>query len=671
VTVSLLSVAPEASASGAAPCPEPDPTRLKLFARSADTARQALARAARDDFPDWLHHVRPAAACARPIRLAGTISTIDGTTHGALIQSPATGATTAAVTSRVLSTVDTSGMPDGVIYKACGNRRAGVCPSCSKTYQRDAYQIIRAGIVGGKGIPDTVAQHPAIFTTLTAPGFGAVHNRVVLRHTCGDRRRCDCRAEICHPRRDNPVCGHGNTQACFARHENGDKRIGTPICLDCYNYDAHVVWNRFAGELWRRTKQAIDRELKKLCRARKIPQVTVGVHPATGRPVTKPAAHTSCGKAAEFQQRAVVHFHALIRLDGRHPDDPAAILPPPPGLTVDDLDQAIKTAARSISFDTPPHPDAPDGWRICWGEQIYNRPITLSGHGEVTDGMVAGYLAKYATKSTEVTGHTSARITDETVSRYADVGGSHVQRLIAACWRIGRPHRTELLQLAYARLLTTIGATGLELGRLEPGDTSTQAPMFDRLHATIGRLVDVAEKAPNPLPHRPRHTIPARGAVRERVCPACGTRSQHVQCQQCLAPQYERARQQQRLLFLLLLLGHQADQQEPDLYSGLRRWAHMLGFGGHFFSQSQRYSVRFRILREARVTFRRNEIPASTVEEADADSDGEETTLVINSLTFAGVGWHTTADAMLAQTSSALAREHQQLARHLMTTLAI
>jgi len=650
------------SAPTALALPAPDPLRLKLFARTADTAKQALARAARDDFPDWLHHVRAAAQCARPIRLAGTITTYHETGSGTVIDP---------FTYRK-ATLDTGHMPDGVIYKACGNRRAGVCPSCSKVYQRDAYQIIRAGMVGGKGIPDTVSQHPAIFTTLTAPGFGAVHNRVVLRHTCGDRRRCDCRAELCHPRRDNPVCGHGNTQACFARHENGDKRIGTPICLDCYDYDAHVVWNNAAGELWRRTKQAIDRELKKLCRARKIPRVTIGIHPATGRPVTKPAAHTSCGKAAEFQMRAVVHFHALIRLDGRHPDNPAAIVPPPPGLTVDDLDQAIKAAARSISFDTPPHPDEPDGWRIAWGEQIYNRPITLSGRGEVTDGMVAGYLAKYATKSTEVTGHTSARLTDETVSRYADVGGNHVHRLIAACWRIGRPHQTELLQLAYARLLSAIGATGLELGRLEPADTSTQVPLHGRLHATIGELVEVAGKAPKPLWHRPRHTIPARGAVRERVCPACGTRSRHVQCQQCLAPQHERAHRQQRLLFLLLLLGAiETDQPEPDPYGGLRRWAHMLGFGGHFFSQSQRYSVRFRILREARITFRRNETSLPTAEKADADRNGEETTLVIGSLAFVGIGWHTTADAMLAQTSSALAKEHQQLARHLMSTFAI
>ena len=44
---------------------------------------------------------------------------------------------------------DAFALPDGVIYKPCGNRRASVCPSCSQLYKRDAYQIVRAGLVGG------------------------------------------------------------------------------------------------------------------------------------------------------------------------------------------------------------------------------------------------------------------------------------------------------------------------------------------------------------------------------------------------------------------------------------------------------------------------------------------------------------------------------------------
>jgi hypothetical protein len=43
---------------------------------------------------------------------------------------------------------------------------------------------------------------------------------------------------------------------------------------------------------------------------------------------------------------------------------------------------------------------------------------------------------------------------------------------------------------------------------------------------------------------------------------------------------------------------------EPG-YVGVRRWAHMLGFGGHFLTKARRYSIRFRDLRDARIAYRR------------------------------------------------------------------
>ena len=65
--------------------------------------------AASDLFPGaydrWLDHIWPAAGCTHPIRLGGQIHHVDS----------ATGETT--------STLPTSALPDGVIYKACGNRR--------------------------------------------------------------------------------------------------------------------------------------------------------------------------------------------------------------------------------------------------------------------------------------------------------------------------------------------------------------------------------------------------------------------------------------------------------------------------------------------------------------------------------------------------------------------
>lgn len=56
--------------------------------------------------------------------------------------------------------------------------------------------------------------------------------------------------------------------------------------------------------------------------------------------------------------------------------------------------------------------------------------------------------------------------------------------------------------------------------------------------------------------------------------------------------------------------------------------------------------------------------------ERDATGAAEPTTLVVNFLQFVGAGWQTPADAMLANTSAAMAREHQQTAREALMTLA-
>ena len=47
-----------------------------------------------------------------------------------------------------------------------------------------------------------------------------------------------------------------------------------------------------------------------------------------------------------------------------------------------------------------------------------------------------------------------------------------------------------------------------------------------------------------------------------------------------------------------------------------------------------------------------------------------ETTLVVGSWTYAGIGWHTTGDALLANTSAALARERRRAAKDALASTA-
>jgi hypothetical protein len=345
----------------------------------------------------------PLPGASTPVRLRGTSKTVDLTT------------------GEVLHQVDTGFLPDGVIYKPCGNRRGCECPSCAEVYRRDAFQVIRCGLTGGKGVPESVSAHLAAFATFTAPSFGLVHSRRIKTHACADRSNCLCLALPCHARRDAGTCPHGRPIACYTRHSPGDPLTGQPLCPDCYDYDSHVVWNNAAGELWRRTKQAAERHLNAIARSRGLSPVRL--------------AH---GKAAEYQARGAVHFHVLVRLDGTDPGNPAAIVAPPTGLTAADLITAIRHAAQIVTFATEPHPVNPGGWVIGWGEQTDIRAVTITGDGTVTDLMVAAYLAKYATKGTEITGHASRRLTPATIELHADPAGTHVQRLINAAWLLGK-----------------------------------------------------------------------------------------------------------------------------------------------------------------------------------------------------------------------------------------
>jgi hypothetical protein len=80
---------------------------------------------------------------------------------------------------------DTTAEPGGVLLMPCGNRRESVCPPCSQVYKQDARQLVRAGLTGGKGIPETVAGHPCVFAT-SRPRFSArcIHSGCAARPCC-------------------------------------------------------------------------------------------------------------------------------------------------------------------------------------------------------------------------------------------------------------------------------------------------------------------------------------------------------------------------------------------------------------------------------------------------------------------------------------------------------
>jgi hypothetical protein len=160
--------------------------------------------------------------------------------------------------------------------------------------------------------------------------------------------------------------------------------LGEPLCPDCYDYTGGVLFNACAPELWRRFTIALRRTLARQAGL---------THKALAAQV-----RVSFAKVAEYQRRGVVHFHAIIRLDG--PTGPDT--PPPAWASIALLTAAIDQAVRLVHLQTPAAPGVP-ARTLAWGRQADTRPITTTG--TLTDARVAAYVAKYATKAAECTGY--------------------------------------------------------------------------------------------------------------------------------------------------------------------------------------------------------------------------------------------------------------------------
>jgi hypothetical protein len=364
----------------------------------------------------WAEQVAQAGYCHHPIRLAGRIEQADRTT------------------GEVRQVYSSDREPDGVLLKACGTRRESRCPSCAATYRADAYHLLAAGLKGGKGIPDTVASHPRLFVTFTAPSFGRVHTR-----------KAQGRVVLpCHPHRQGARCPHGNRAGCWHRHDEDDPRLGEPLCPGCYDAEAQVLWNALAPELWRRTTIALQRTLGRL----------VGLQEAELRRLVR----LSYAKVAEFQRRGAIHFHAVLRLDAATECRcPGCLAPPPAPFTASLLEDAVRLAVPVVRVPCPPLEDGGPERYARWGEQLDVRNITRADGqaGELSAEQVAGYIAKYATKATESFGAGLDRrlTTADDLERLDDLP-PHIGELVRAAWELGgRPELERLRLRAWAHML--------------------------------------------------------------------------------------------------------------------------------------------------------------------------------------------------------------------------
>ncbi len=189
-----------------------------------------------------------------------------------------------------------------------------------------------------------------------------------------------------------------------------------------------MLWQAYAGALWHRFALELRREL-----ARRV---------GLTRTAFAGAARLSYAKVAEYQRRGLVHFHAVIRLDG--PDGPAT--PPPRWATAALLVESVRASAGLVRLRAVGAGVV--GPRVLhFGTQLDVRPIDGFGPGEkLTPAAVAGYVAKYATKGAE-----SAGAVDRRVRHAAELAElpvrDHTLRMIGVCWWLGGLPEFEPLRL--------------------------------------------------------------------------------------------------------------------------------------------------------------------------------------------------------------------------------
>ena len=391
-------------------------------------------------YPAWRAQVEATGGCAAPIHLRGASAVLDR--DGAILLERS-----------------------GDVLAPCGNRRESVCPACSQRYAADAFHLLRAGLAGDdtKGVPATVTDRPRAFLTLTAPSFGPVHARKVTHR------------------------GFVVPCRCAERHHVDDPRIGTAIDPDTYDYVGAVLWQAHAGALWARFTTCLRRALA----------AELGIRAREFRD----HARLSYAKVAEYQRRGLVHFHAIIRLDG--PDGPAD--PAPAGLDHTTLRAAITRAATAAVLTVA----RPDGTALdlAWGAQLDLRAVTPStagqvenDQGEMTDAALAGYIAKYATKGTGATDGADRPIRDLDHVQYLEVTPHH-RRMIETVWHLGGLDQYDELNLR--RWAHMLGFRGHFLTKSQRYSTTFRALRADRrawrLRAELDAL-DTATDDPDRIP---------------------------------------------------------------------------------------------------------------------------------------------------------------------------
>lgn len=192
-------------------------------------------------------------------------------------------------------------------YVRCQSRVRSACPSCAELYRGDWAAIARSGVFDAD-----VSRFRFYLLTLTAPSFGSVHR--VPRSASSRVNRCGC--GVTHTVRDAGL-------------------RGVPLDPSRYDYAGQVAWNRDAGVLWDRTRRRVRDRWDSV----------------------------EFFLVREWQDRGVLHLHAIVRIERWEAPDP----------------RELREAARSAEAVSKV-----DGGVVGWGDQAKADAFRADGDGAKT-----------------------------------------------------------------------------------------------------------------------------------------------------------------------------------------------------------------------------------------------------------------------------------------------
>jgi hypothetical protein len=295
------------------------------------------------------------------------------------------------------------------------------------------------------------------------------------------------------------------------------------------------------------------------------------------------------------------------------------ITPPDSRFSVELLADAIRSAVDAVRA---PLPDELGGGEVAWGNELEARPISENGEA-VGARRCAGYLARYATKSTELAGGLPHRITPD------DVDSAPV-----------REHVRRYMRAASTSHEAVEDAAGDQVRAALPAETAADP---ERLALRVLRAMS----------HDERVALRLSGGGEVVGCIMRRTPTE-LSLDTGETVQLDDVR--------VVAAAPWPEKRNPR-DRRLAACAHALGYRGHCLTKSRRYSTTFRALREARERHVHERLLRGDAGESQREL--AETALAgrVAYFTYAGRGHFTTADAYLAASAANRARESRQIAR--------